>query len=99
MWKYSKKLENYQKMINLQQIKQFFYFDTVYLFLRNYDKTFGWYFLSLMSSHIVSEHLLNESKKWYHTEKDEKVTYKQHATKWFKAFAFFSDSYIWRKPI
>ena len=36
-----------------------------------------------MYSHILSENL-NENKKWYSTEKThEKVTYRQHATKWF----------------
>ena len=34
-----------------------------------------------MYSHILSEK--NENNKWNITEKDEKVTNRQHATKWF----------------
>ena len=41
----------------------------------------------------LSEHFLNESKKWHTTEKDEKVTYKQHVTKLssIPRFSLFSE--------
>ena len=48
--------------------------------------------MELGYSHILSENLLNESKKWYSTENDEKVTYRQHSRKWFflvLKFCFF----------
>ena len=51
-------------------------------------------FLYEIKAKLLSENLLNESKKWYSTEKDEKATYRKHATNVFSIegfFAFFSD--------
>ena len=45
--------------------------------------------LRLFISHVIlSENLLNETKKII---QHEKVTYRQHTTKSFSAFAFFCD--------
>ena len=53
------------------------------------------FWLIVFISHILSEYLLNESKKVYSTENDDyKVIFSSS-----KVFAFFSDSYIWRKPM
>ena len=49
-------------------------------------------FLYEIKAKLLSENLLNESKNWYSTEKDEKATYRKHATSLFpiQGFLLFS---------
>ena len=55
-----------------------------------------------ISQVTVSENLPNKNKKWCSTEKDKKSHTLPTCHKVIlnsKAFAFFNDLHIWRKPI
>ena len=83
-WKYSKKTRKLSKNDKFVTNKTIFFYFVIYSLPVFYGiKTKLLVDSFYFSSCILSETYWMRAKKWYNTEKDEKVTYKQHTTKWF----------------
>ena len=87
-WKCSKRLESYQKNDKFVTSKTKIYFISFIFFIKlmlNFQ-LIVFYF----SSYVSFQKTWMRKKKWCSTEKDEKVTYRQHATKLFSRLLLFS---------